>query len=132
MNKVLELRQKRADIWDKAKAFLSERQNESGMLSPEDTATYEKMEREVVDLGSAIEREERATQLERELSAPANAPLTSRPDKDQHGEKPGRSSAAYNEAFWTHMRDRSSYEVRNALKVGELSEGGYTVPDVRP
>jgi HK97 family phage major capsid protein len=27
------------------------------------------------------------------------------------------------------MRDRSSYEVRNALQVGELSEGGYTVPD---
>ena len=129
MSKVLELRQKRADIWDKAKAFLDERRNESGMLSAEDTGTYERMEQEVIDLGTAIEREERATQLEREMNAPANTPLTSRPDKEFHGEKPGVGSAAYNDAFWTHMRDRSSHEVRNALSVGELTEGGYTVPD---
>lgn len=128
MSKVMELRQKRTDIWDKAKAFLNEKQNDSGLLSAEDTATYEKMEQEVVDLGHAIEREERATQMERELNAPANTPLTARPDKNLQGEKPGLASAAYNESFWKHMRNHSSYEVRNALQIGELSEGGYTVP----
>jgi len=131
MSKVLDLRKKRGEIWDKAKAFLESHKDESGLLSAEDTQAYERMEQEVVDLGRAIEREERASELERELNAPANAPLSSRPDKDVRGEKPGRGSAAYNDAFWKLMRDvdRRGYEVRNALQIGELSEGGYTVPD---
>ena len=129
MSKVLEMRRKRGEVWDKAKAFLESRRDESGLLSAEDTAAYERMEREVVDLGNAIEREERAAELERELNAPANAALTSRPEKTT--DKPGRGSRAYNDAFWKLMRDvdRRGYEVRNALQIGELSEGGYTVPD---
>ena len=60
MNKILAMREKRGEVWDKAKAFLNEHQDENGMLSPEDAAQYERMEQEVVDLGHAIEREERA------------------------------------------------------------------------
>ena len=56
MSKILDLRQKRSDVWDKAKAFLDERSGENGLMSGEDTATYERMEQEVVDLGHAIER----------------------------------------------------------------------------
>ena len=67
MSKILDLRQKRSDVWDKAKAFLDERSGENGLMSGEDTATYERMEQEVVDLGHAIEREERAAEIEREL-----------------------------------------------------------------
>ena len=131
MSKVLDMRRKRGEIWDKAKAFLESRKDESGLLSAEDTATYERMEQEVVDLGHAIEREERAADLEREMNASVNAPLTSRPEKSENGGKPGRGSKAYNDAFWKLMRDadRRGYEVRNALQIGELSEGGYTVPD---
>lgn len=130
MSKVLELRQKRAEVWDKAKAFLDQHQSESGLLSAEDTAAYERMEQEVVDLGQAVERQERAAALEREMAEPINAPLSSRPEK-QGDTMQGVSSDAYKEAFWTQMRNlgRSGYEVRNALQVGELSEGGYTVPD---
>ena len=129
MNKVLEMRSKRGEVWDKAKAFLESRKDESGLLSAEDTLAYERMEQEVVDLGHAIEREERAADLEREMNAPVNAPLSSRPEKAS--DKPGRNNKAYNDAFWKLMRDadRRGYEVRNALQVGELSEGGYTVPD---
>ena len=39
MSKILELRQKRSDVWDKAKAFLDERSGENGLMSGEDTAT---------------------------------------------------------------------------------------------
>ena len=79
MSKILELRQKRSDVWDKAKAFLDEHSGENGLMSGEDTATYERMEQEVVDLGHAIEREERAAEIERELNAPVRPALTSRP-----------------------------------------------------
>ena len=54
MSKVLEMRSKRGEVWDKAKAFLESRKDENGLLSAEDTATYERMEQEVVDLGHAI------------------------------------------------------------------------------
>jgi len=42
MNKILDLREKRAKLWDSTKAFLDSRRNENGLLSAEDTATYEK------------------------------------------------------------------------------------------
>ena len=38
-------------------------------LSAEDTEQYERMEQEVVDLGHAIERAERADALEREMNS---------------------------------------------------------------
>ena len=44
MSKILEMRQKRAELWDKAKAFLDEHQNENGVMSAEDTEEYERME----------------------------------------------------------------------------------------
>ena len=59
MSKILDMRAKRGEIWDKAKAYLDEHKNESGVLSAEDTEVYERMEQEVVDLGHAIDREER-------------------------------------------------------------------------
>lgn len=130
MSKILELRQKRSDVWDKAKAFLDERSGENGLMSGEDTAIYERMEQEVVDLGHAIEREERAAEIERELNAPVRPALTSRPLCAPETRQ-GVASDAYKNAFWAHMRnlDRRSPEVRDALQVGTLSEGGYTVPD---
>ena len=130
MSKILDLRQKRSDVWDKAKAFLDEHSGENGLMSGEDTAIYERMEQEVVDLGHAIEREERAAEIERELNTPVRPALTSRPLRAPETRQ-GVASDAYKNAFWAHMRnlDRRSPEVRDALQVGTLSEGGYTVPD---
>ena len=56
MNNILALREKRAKLWDSTKAFLDSRRSETGLLSAEDTATYEKMETDVVNLGKEIER----------------------------------------------------------------------------
>ena len=129
MSKILDMRAKRGEIWDKAKAYLDEHKDESGILSAEDTEVYERMEQEVVDLGHAIEREERAQELEREMNDATRAPLGGKPDNGAKPDKTGRASAAYNDAFWKYMRDRANYDVRNALQIGTLSEGGYTVPD---
>ena len=129
MNRILAMREKRGQLWDKAKDFLTERQDENGMLSAEDAAEYERMEQEVVELGRAIEREERAAQLEREMNAPAAAPLTSRPEQRPDA-SPGRGSNEYKAAFWTAMRNRGGvFTVQNALQIGDDSEGGYLVPD---
>ena len=128
MNNIHDMRKKRGEIWDRAKAFLTERQDENGMLSAEDTAQYERMEQEVVDLGHAIERAERADALEREMNAPTASPLASRPEA-RPNQRTGRSSDEYKSAFWTAMRSRGGhFSVQNALQIGTDSEGGYLVP----
>jgi len=129
MSKVLEMRRKRGEVWDRAKAFLTAHEDENGMLSAEDTEQYERMEKEVVDLGHAIERLERAEEMDRLMDAPTSSVLTSRPEKAQT-RKQGLASDEYKKAFWGRMRDEVRYsDVRDALQVGTQSEGGYTVPD---
>ena len=63
MNKILELREKRAKAWDAAKAFLDSKRGTDGLISAEDTAVYEKMETDVVNLGKEIDRLERQAAL---------------------------------------------------------------------
>lgn len=129
MNQILSLREKRAELWNDTKAFLDSHRGEDGMVSAEDNATYEKMEADVVALGKEIERLERQAVIDRELDQPTASPLVSAPVAHTPEQKAGRASDEYKKAFWNQMRGRSSYEIRNALQVGELSEGGYTVPD---
>ena len=129
MNKILELREKRAKLWDSTKAFLDSRRNENGLLSAEDTATYEKMEADVVSLGKEIDRLERQAVLELELSKPTSTAITNKPSQHQESEKTGRASSEYKAAFWKAMKNKNSFDVQNALQVGTDSEGGYLVPD---
>lgn len=129
MNKILELREKRANLWDSTKAFLDSRRNEKGMLSSEDTATYESMEADVVNLGKEIDRLERQAALDLELSRPTSTAIKDNPNNNIAGEKTGRASNEYKEAFWKGMRNKNTFDVHNALQIGTDSEGGYLVPD---
>lgn len=133
MNKILELREKRAKSWEAAKVFLDTKRGTDGIVSAEDTATYEKMEADVVALGKEIDRLEKQEALDRELSKPLNTPLTGKPIFQGMESKGGRASAEYQKAFWNAMRTRSGEGldpvIRNALQIGTDTEGGYLVPD---
>ena len=133
MGKIIELRAKRAEIWDKAKKFLDEKQDGDGILNAEDTAIYNKFEKDITDLGSAIDRLERQAELDKQLSAATGQePIKNTPagaDGADGAEKQGRASNMYKKAFWNAMRGRIDISVTNALSVGVDSEGGYTVPD---
>ena len=106
MSTINEKRQRRAKVWEDAKKFLDSRRDERGMLSAEDTATYERMEKEIVDLGKEIERDERLEAIGRELSAPTSSPITERPAGAMDEKKKGRASDEYRKAFWNEMRTR--------------------------
>ena len=130
MSKVLELREKRAKVWDAAKAFLDTKRSDTGLLAAEDVATYEKMEADVVGLGKEIDRLERQAALDAELNKPTADPITAKPAKPCGEAKTGRASAEYQKAFWNAMRSKAAhYEVLCALQEGTDSEGGYMVPD---
>lgn len=128
MSKILELIEKRAKTWDATKAFLDTKRGSDGLISAEDTKTYEKMEADVMALGEEIERLERQSVIDLQLSKATSNPITNEPTRAGE-EKSGRASAEYKRAFWNAMRDKVSYDVKNALQIGTDSEGGYLVPD---
>lgn len=129
MNKILELREKRAKTWENAKNFLDNRRNENGIVSDEDNAVYEKMEMEVVNLGKEIDRLERQAAIDLELSKAVDTPIKEKPAISDKPEKIGRASNEYKNAFWKLMRNKANFEVKNSLKIGENTEGGYLAPD---
>ncbi|MEG1256407.1 phage major capsid protein [Clostridium sp.] len=129
MNKVLELREKRAKLLDSTKAFLDSKRKDNGLLSADDTETYEKMETEVVNLGKEIDRLERQSALDLELSKATSSAIRNNPNANFGDEKTGRASNEYNNAFWKVMRNKNSFDVHNALQIGTDSEGGFLAPD---
>ena len=132
MSQILELREKRAKAWDAAKQFLDAKRGADGMLSEEDTAAYDKMEQDVMNLGKEIERLERQAAIDAELSKATSTPLTGKPGAkmNEEKEKRGRASDEYKGSFWNAMRVKAPMpSVLNALQEGTDSEGGYLVPD---
>lgn len=129
MNKILELREKRAKLWENTKAFLDSKRNEDGFLSEADTETYEKMEKDVVNLGKEIERLERQAAFDLEISKATSTIIKNMPNGNLEIEKTGRASNEYKQAFWKAMRNKNSFDVQNALQIGTDSEGGYLAPD---
>ena len=129
---IIELRNKRAQKFTAARAFLESRRNSEGFLSAEDDAAYARMETEITDLGNEIARMERLEEMDAQLAKPVTTPITAKPDAGAKMDtKTGRASDAYKKAFWnaTRHKDRISSELKNALQEGTDSEGGYLVPD---
>lgn len=126
---IAELIQKRAKVWESAKAFVESHAKENGTLSAEDNAAYLKMEKEIEDLTAAIDRQQRAERMEQELSKPMNSPLTGKPSGSGAGNgKTGRASDEYKAAMLGAFRSNFR-NVSNVLQEGVDADGGYLVPE---
>ena len=128
---IVEMREKRAKLWNTMEGFLDTHRNDKGVLTAEDDATYAAMEKDLNDLSNEIRRMERKEAMEVELRKPVSQPLTSAPESTmQLDEKTGRSSDEYRRNFWNMIRSKNpDRSILNALQVGTDSEGGYLVPD---
>ena len=128
MSKIMELRSKRNTLWEQTKAFLEKHRGENGLVEASAVEQYDKMAAEVQALGAEIERLEQQMAVDAALSAPTSKPVTNTPNQTAKAE--GTASESYNEAFWNMIRNKGDQlAVRNALSVGEDTEGGFTVPD---
>ena len=126
---IKDLIEKRAKVWETAKNFVETHEDKNGVLSDEDTATYNKMEKEIEDLTAAIDRQQRAERREAELAKPVNSPITGKPFMgDAKEEKKGRASDAYKDAMLSAMRSNFR-NVSNVLQEGVDADGGYLVPE---
>ncbi len=130
MNQILEMRQKRAKAWDAAKSFLDAKQGSDGLMNAEDSAIYDRMEADVINLGKQVERLERQAAIDHEMAMATSTPLTDKPQKAIMPEKKGRATDEYKSAFWTSIRNKAcDISVYNTLSIGDDGEGGYLVPD---
>ena len=123
-----ELITKRAQAWQAAKDFLDSHKRENGTLSAEDTATYEKMEAEITDLTSAIERQKRADERDAMLSKPTSEALIGKPESGKIDTKTGRASDEYRRDMIAAIRT-GFREISDLLREGVDTEGGYLVPE---
>lgn len=123
---VNELRTKRATLWNTMEGFLDTHRTDKGVLSAEDDATYNNMEKELDALTTEIKRMERRDAIEAELNKPVGSPLTGKPEKPED-EKVGRASNAYKEDFDRHLRGKTL--LHNVLSEGTDADGGYLVPE---
>lgn len=128
--KINELRNNRAKTMKEAQDFLNSHRSEKGILSAEDTKTYEAMEAEIVALGHEIDRQVRIEEMEREMAAPVNTPITTKPENAKMDAKTGRASDAYKKTYDAYLRTKNPDRmIVDALQIGTDSEGGYLVPD---
>lgn len=112
---VNELVTKRAKLWESAKSFLDSR---GDILTAEDEASYQKMEKEILDLGMAIDRAKRRDEMDALLAAPVAAPIMAKPaPMDNY-------KARFMAAVRTGFRNAAGI-----LTEGADSEGGYLVPE---
>ena len=127
-----ELREKRNQAWNAAKAFVETKRDKDGLLSDEDAKTYAQMEKKVQDYSTEIERMEQMAAMEAQLNMPTSSPITEKPMnvKPATDEKPktGRASDAYRNGMLTALRTNFR-QISNVLQEGVDADGGYLVPE---
>ena len=128
MAMIMDLRTKRATLWEGAKAFLDSHTDKDGKLSAEDAAAYDKMEADVVALGKDIERMERQAAIDAELAKPTAEPIVNTPTATTPKDKLGRASDDYRKAMLSALRSNFR-NVSNVLQEGVDADGGYLVPE---
>lgn len=127
---IIELRAKRNKAWEAAKEFAETHRTPAGTLSAEDEATYNALEKQIMDYGREIQRMERQEAIDAELAKPVNTPITGKPMNggQQEEKKTGRASDEYKQAVLTALRSNFR-KISNVLSEGVDAQGGYLVPE---
>ena len=130
MNKIMELRNKRNTLWEQTKNFLEEHRGDNGLVEASAVEQSNKMAADVQALGAEIQRLEEQAAFDAQLSQPTTHPVTNKPMSRKAENVAPTATDEYAGAFWNMIRNQGDqFAVRNALSVGEDTEGGYTVPD---
>lgn len=123
-----ELREARNKAWQGAKAFVESKRNKDGLLSKEDAAAYDEMEKKIKDYSAEIERMEQMEKIENELNKPVNTPIVTKPMTVNGKEKTGRASDEYKAGMLMALRTNFK-QISNVLQEGVDADGGYLVPE---
>lgn len=126
---IQDLREKRKNIWENAKAFVESKRDKDGLLSEEDLKIYVEMESKVKAIGDEINRLREQETLETELKRATSTPITQKPMSSLNEEKKStRATDAYKKAMLQAIRTNFR-QVNNVLHEGIDASGGYLVPE---
>lgn len=123
-----ELREARNKAWQGAKAFVESKRDKDGLLSKDDAAAYDEMEKKIKDYSAEIERMEQMEKIENELNKPVNTPIVTKPMAVNGKEKTGRASDEYKAGMLMALRTNFK-QISNVLQEGVDADGGYLVPE---
>lgn len=123
-----ELREARNKAWQGEKAFVESKRDKDGLLSKEDAAAYDEMEKKIKDYSAEIERMEQMEKIENELNKPVNTPIVTKPMTVNGKEKTGRASDEYKAGMLMALRTNFK-QISNVLQEGVDADGGYLVPE---
>lgn len=123
-----ELREARNKAWQGAKVFVESKRDKDGLLSKEDAAAYDEMEKKIKDYSAEIERMEQMEKIENELNKPVNTPIVTKPMTVNGKEKTGRASDEYKAGMLMALRTNFK-QISNVLQEGVDADGGYLVPE---
>ena len=93
MSKILELRNKRANLWEQTKSFLEEHRGENGLVEASAVEQYNRM-------AADVQRLEQQEAFDAALSAPTSRPVKGMPQSHQAPKAEGTASDEYKDAFW--------------------------------
>lgn len=136
---IVELREKRANQWEQAKALHEKTVTESRDFSAEEQVQYDRIMADMDSVTKTIEREERLLDMEKDLdkrdgSAATKPPVGTGAPEQRGGEEIQKEYRDAFRAFLTDGIDGLSTEQRKlmtenrALSASTGSAGGYTVP----
>lgn len=128
MNKIIELRTKRAALVKSARDLVSQVEGEKRSMSAEDTAQFDRIMAEVESLRQEIERQERLLALETELAATAGVRAADKKAPDQETEEKRVKEVV--DAFGKYLRRGFSglgQEESRTLQATIDPQGGYVV-----
>lgn len=125
MNTILELREKRSKLWNNAKDFLDSKRSFDGLISSEDAAIYDKMEADVVNLGKEIDKLEKQSAIDMELSKAVGSPILEKPLAKKI--RTGRASDEYKKDFLNVLRGKP--QIYNVMQESIDADGGFLVPE---
>lgn len=139
---IVEMRQKRVNLWEQAKGLHDRAKEEKRALSAEEREQWDKLNAEIDSLKEQIDREERAQAIEADLAA-----QQARPEGEGEERQGPAGQAEYRDVFRAYLRNgmselspeqrqllRSGHQSidgaeARALGVGAGPIGGFTVPD---
>ena len=126
---VTELLAKRANVWENMKDFMDSHTDDSGLMSAEDAATYDKREKDLAAYDAQVTRLQNAAATESRLSSPMTEPIVGAPSASNEKTPGGfRASAQYAKDMLTAIRS-DFRQISNVLSEGVDANGGYLVPE---
>lgn len=131
MASINELRQKRANLWEKAKEILERSEEEDRAMHADEREQWEKLNDEMDELEERIKDKEKARDRDRSVDEPQTTPRRPEPGGDTPDSGPDEErKMEIVEKYWRYGRGALTHEDHRdirALQADDDGAGGFTV-----